>query len=341
MTIRTADSLCTVCLFRKANATGSHFAPAGLIKGTIGGRDQETAVTIDPDGPQIEHHYGRGNLNNTNPEPTPNPHVRDHIFCTLCEKDLSRYESAVLPFLNGDLQDAGKRAAFLTSAITSEANLLEPQKVHRNVFNLFFYSVAYRICLQQRLENNNCIVSANFEDQLRITLTRYLPMSVVDLGKVEINWPYDFSILTCAENTVDTATFINPNSQHTNPYLFYMGPLIALFYHNDSAVNAKVSTLPPEIIDRRYANTNTAKNVRMVQVSLPVWEKVHLGIVEYGRQQLGRTLCRGICASLGVSPDEAMRILEEKADRIAQQESVEWSIAAIKAHAVIVGKAKT
>ena len=219
MTTRTPESLCMLCLLRKANATGSHFAPNGLIKGSIGARNLEIAVTIDPHNPNpaIEHHYGSGVLSNTNPTPPPNPHVRDYIFCSQCEKQLSTTESVVLSFLNQDLKDVNKRRRFTDTEITPHATLLELPKPHRNVFNLFFYSVVWRICLQQRLENNTCVVSAAFEERIRSILARYIPMSIDELEKETIDWPYDFTVLMCPEVTVNTPAFINPNHELTNP----------------------------------------------------------------------------------------------------------------------------
>jgi hypothetical protein len=96
---------CLICHARPADAVGSHIISHFLLEdmsnGPVKGRDKEINFQITSAGstvyigrrvlPEtIEDTLGRG-LDDTDEKQ--NPYVRDNIFCTVCEKRLSAFES--------------------------------------------------------------------------------------------------------------------------------------------------------------------------------------------------------------------------------------------------------
>lgn len=311
--------LCLLCLLRKADKTGSHFVPAGLLKGTIGKRDYEEAHSIDPTDVSTASHYGRSNLKNTNPEATQNPHVADYIFCSTCEDNLAKLESAIIPLLDKEIYDQGKAANFTESKINEEITLKECKKANSSVFNLLVYSLVWRVSLQQRLDHQGILVSVPFDETLRNILNNNLEKSIDKIGKSDIQFPFRYTIITCKDITNKTATFVNPNVMLTNPYLFYVGTCLVLMEHEACAANAKVSTLPVEILDKKFLNGNKGERIKIVFVSREVWDEVEYQMVEYSHKEFTKNMVIRFAERKNISLEMAAMILQEKSDEISSQ----------------------
>ena len=144
---------CIICE-REANETGSHIAPASLIKNCVGKHYKEESYEIDVKKATVDVFFGRDNLKNTSPVIKSKPHKRDYILCKECESKLAVIESKFsVEFLSKFRED--KYTANFTKINTAHLELYVPNKIIHLDILAYFYSIIYRTCKVYEMEGRD------------------------------------------------------------------------------------------------------------------------------------------------------------------------------------------
>ncbi len=81
------DDLCLLCKVNKADKTGSHFTPSGIVKMVVGKKNSEHEVTINPGKGEVYQYFGRANLLNNDTTIRKSDNVADFIFVLIAKKN--------------------------------------------------------------------------------------------------------------------------------------------------------------------------------------------------------------------------------------------------------------
>ncbi|MDP2338928.1 MAG: hypothetical protein Q8N05_21240 [Bacteroidota bacterium] len=231
MAIRTATDTCLLCGARQSDKTGSHYTPASIIKKVIGKANYEEAYGINAAEATMSKFMGRSNLNNTDPNIRKHEHMEDYIFCSECERRLGVIEGICSPPLNELVDDlvAGNVKTKRTAKFNKYILL---GKVHPNLLIVYFYSILWRQCLQQRLDHGTIVIPQVLQDLIRDIVAQEIYKDLKGIYQTDISGFPTMTILTTMHNGDLTACFINPNTIASNPELFYIGPYIVLLWQD-------------------------------------------------------------------------------------------------------------
>ncbi len=289
---RSPDSYCLLCQVRNANAKGSHLTPNCLLKHTIGGREDYVAYSIDVEHAEIRKAAGRA-AKTADTEIVPNPHVADHILCSVCEEFFALLESEICPELNVKMREERYASQFTVTQVTKDIILKESKKASPNVFNLFIYSVLWRICIQQRFLHYESVIDPRFDQALTTTLLSAAGKTLKEITDLKVILPYPYILVTADKLDITSATFVNPNFEPSNPELFYLGRYLALVYHDFSAASSRVSILPTEVVNNSYVNHRYDSGVKVLFVDEVTWKTVNQRFVDKGAEKYNASKYRG------------------------------------------------
>jgi len=149
-TLRSQDDICLLCQINKADKKGSHYTPAGIVKREIGKRDYEELYSINSFRASTSVFRGRSNLNNTDTTIRKGDHVEDYIFCTTCEKQLAVIESDCNEKLI-QFTDTLVKGTLQIDKTRNGSKYVTLKVPTRNILIIYFYSVIWRQCLQQKI----------------------------------------------------------------------------------------------------------------------------------------------------------------------------------------------
>jgi hypothetical protein len=256
-----------------ANATGSHFAPNCIIKYTIGDRESFVAYSIDVDKAEINTAYGAAS--NPTVVVTPNPHAKDHIFCSVCEDFFGSLENIVCPEITKKIFDSRYFQQYTKTVIDSDLTKVFATKIDPNIFGVFFYSVIWRVCLQQRLATGASPINPRFERRIETVLNRFIGILPKDFSAIEVDLPYPFTIITSANEDNEGAGFINTNFEGSNSELFFIGRFLVLVHHDLAEKSVSVSILPTEVLKLEYSNRGYKDQVKIMLLADEQIEKVN------------------------------------------------------------------
>ena len=275
---RMPENSCLLCQVRKANQRGSHLTPNCLLKHAIGGREDYVAYSIDVENAEINKAVGRA-AKSSETTVTPNPHVSDFVFCSICENFFGQLESEICPQLNEKIRDEKFSTQFRITTIQKDIVLKEALKINPNVFNLFIYSVVWRICLQQRFIHFESVINPKFEQRLATVLLNSVGKTIGEIETQVIELPYPYIIISSGNLDITSATYVNPNFEASNPELFYIGRYIVLIYHDFQNESSQVSTLPVEVLNKSFINRKSNEKIKILFIDEANWEKVNLAFV--------------------------------------------------------------
>lgn len=228
---RTKDDNCLLCINEKSIETNSHLVPAGLIKSMVGKRYYEESYSIDVNKIEIDVYYGRSNLKNSNPEIKENHYSRDFWFCKNCEKRLGEVENIALPIINNDLRNENKSQNFEKIVTESNITIWKNKKLNQKVFQLFIFSLIWRLALLYRLENDTVIFSELEEDKLRTILNKYLTLDIKSLKQEQLPFelPY-FKVITSKQLNVQNINWVYTENVYKNPNIFFLNEIIVMYF---------------------------------------------------------------------------------------------------------------
>ncbi|MCU7551789.1 hypothetical protein OCK74_21895 [Chitinophagaceae bacterium LB-8] len=314
---RNQEQYCLLCNIRKANASGSHFVSQCMLSHTIGKRNSYTAYSIDASETSADVSFGRENSPST--IITPNPHTEDYIFCQQCESYFSTLESEGCNFFNEKLRNKRFEQQFKVEDLGDGNNLKVSKIVDANIINLFVYSLIWRMCLQQRLNNYESPINPQFEQKLADTLIPYIDKTKHQIKHSSIELPYPFILLTDDSIDIESATYINPNVIETNPEMFFLGRYIVLMYHNFTDISTKELVVKPELINRNYQNGNANSPIKTLYINQTHWKEINYQFVaEYSKKYLF-VVAQRIHAETGISLKNAAEFLQNRLELIKAQ----------------------
>ncbi|HTN38090.1 MAG TPA: hypothetical protein VL053_13510 [Arachidicoccus sp.] len=260
---------CLLCNERTVFNIKSHLTPAGITTNTFGERDKEHIYTIDAEEKNVEEYYGRNHPQEESTEIKQEPNSKKGIFCKKCEEDLGQYESAVQDKLNGIIDNIGRGAAINVSSANAKYVNID---IHSNILSVFFQSIIWRQCLQQTLEGKDNPLSRDQFEYLRALVVSNIAVPVKEIIKTDIIKTPKLSIFT-SYKTKEIPTFVNPHVLDTNPLIFFIGPIVLLYWLDQNQTNDfdNKTQINLKLLD----NFLTIDNARMGIVNEDRFEKIH------------------------------------------------------------------
>lgn len=234
------SEICLLCKERKVYYIKSHLTPAGITENTYGERNKELIYTIDPESKTIDKYFGRQHPQQETTEIKDEPNAKRGIFCKKCEYDFGTYESAVQNKLNDYINSIGHTVEIKrTGFFTKYANL----DFHPNVLITFFLSVVWRQCIEQIIDEMDNPISDDELEMLRVLVLEKISISIDEIIKQDIIQNPKISIFTTFD-TKNQPTWVNPHPKETNPQIFFIGPIVLLYWINQNVTeNFKSLTL--------------------------------------------------------------------------------------------------
>lgn len=150
------------------------------------------------------------------------------------------------------------------------------KKPGKNILSLFFYSVIWRQCIQQKLEFQSIFTTEEFQENLRDIIAKEIakPLNEIEQSDNFKNYP-GLIILTTYHKGDRTKSWINPNVTPSNPELFFIGAFKALIFISNN--------LTLDFSDRTALRNSTVDNELIINISAQsivgiinedLWEKV-------------------------------------------------------------------
>lgn len=218
--------ICLLCKDRKVYYIKSHLTPAGITENTYGERNKELIYTIDPENKSVDKYFGRQHPQQETTEIKEEPNARRGIFCKKCEADFGTYESAVQNELNDFINSIGHTAEIKRSGFFIKyANL----DFHPNVLITFFLSIVWRQCIEQIIDDMDNPVSDGELEMLRVLVLEKISTPINEIINQDVIKNPKISIFTTFD-TKNQPTWVNPHPKETNPQVFFIGPIILLYW---------------------------------------------------------------------------------------------------------------
>lgn len=234
------SEICLLCKERKVYQLKSHLTPAGITENTYGERNKEVIYTLDAENKTIDKFYGRQYPQEETTEIKDEPNARRGIFCKICEDNFGIYESAVQNKLNEFLNGIGDTIETKRSGFFIQYGDLN---FHPNVLITFFLSIVWRQSIEQILDDKDNPFGDEELEILRILVLEKISTSLKEIISQDIIQNPKMSIFTTS-NTKNQPTWANPSPTDTNPQVFFIGPIILLYWiGNDVTINFQQLTL--------------------------------------------------------------------------------------------------
>lgn len=244
---------CIICN-NEANATGSHIVPASLIQNCVGKHYKEESYEIDAKNADIDVYFGRDNLKNISTEIKENHYKRDHLLCQICEDNLGKIESNFSTnFLQKFRED---RFSQNFKVIQDEfgVEILTPLKYDKEEFYAYLYSIIYRFCMVNGLEEEEYFLNDSDLNKLKLYLNEYLYGDKLK-SKEYIK---EFNLIINFDRLNTDGSFIASANQFKNPYIFYFcDPILLLFI-------GKIDTKAKMLYGLYINNINNDENLKIL-----------------------------------------------------------------------------
>lgn len=319
-TARSQDDICLLCQKNKSDKRGSHYTPAGIVKREIGKRDYEELYSINSFRASTSVFRGRSNLNNTDTTIRQGDHVEDYIFCTHCEKKLAAIESdcneKLLQFT--DTLVKGTLQIDKTRNGNKYVTLKAPK---RNILIIYFYSVIWRQCLQQKILYQTTLLTDELYEALRQIIFSEISKTLKEIEQSENFAAYPrLMILTTYHRGDRTKNFINPNPINSNPQLFFIGPFNALLFKEQKvSVEFEVKTgLNISFVDNELV-LNLSSNSIVAVINENAWDKISKHLMQHELNRYLYTITMRLSKATGVPFGQAQYLLHSTAQKFITQ----------------------
>lgn len=231
---RSKTDLCLLCETELANQTNSHIVPAGLIKHMVGKRDYEESFLTNTRKGIIDEFSGRSNIKNMDAEIKPHHYTEDFWFCHNCEKRLSNIENKAIAIIDNKLRDKRLLSSF-DQKISSKGNRFISLHGFKTEFELFFYSILWRLNLKYRFNLGKKIIDSDKESLIKQIINNNLPSTAKAV--VIKNWKTIPHIILIPSDIKLSRVFIFSDDRFKNPNLFFITEFVILFFQNAFSSN--------------------------------------------------------------------------------------------------------
>lgn len=271
---------CLLCKTRDVNHIKSHLTPAGITKNTYGEKDKELIYTIDPREKEINKYYGREHPQAETTEIKQEPNARKGIFCKQCESNFGVYESAVQTRLNEIVDGIGN--GININKTVSSVKFVDVD-IHPNILTTFFQSVIWRQCVEQLLDNEDNPLTDEGLEKLRLIVLENISTPIKGIVNKDLpSNPKMLIFTTYNTQSSKTPSFANPNTANTNPLIFFIGPIVLLYWWNTNPTNDfdKITFVDKSLLTDELL----LEKAKLTIINEEVWKKIH--------QQLAETVAR-------------------------------------------------
>lgn len=261
--------ICLLCKEREVYYIKSHLTPAGITENTYGKRNEELIYTIDAQNKNVDKYFGRDYPQNETIEIKDSPNARKGIFCKKCETDFGTYEDAVQNKLIGLINGIGNSTIVYETKLEVKYSCID---IHPNILITFFLSVVWRQCTEQVLDNKDCPLNPEQFEKLRNLILINLSIPLKEIIQKAIIQNPKLTILT-TYNTKIEPTYVNPHPKDTNPLIFFIGPIVLLYWLNDNITNEFEKTI---LINQNIlVDELTLDKSKIGIINQGAWRKVH------------------------------------------------------------------
>lgn len=226
---------CIIC-DREANETGSHIAPASLIKNCVGKHYKEESYEIDVKNASVDVYFGRDNLKNTSTEIKANPYKRDHILCKECESKLAVIESKFSTEFLSKFREDKYASNFTKGTTTAHLEIYAPNKIGHHDILAYFYSIIYRTCKVYEMEGHDKYLTSEELDAIKEFIHGYL----YALDKDYTDKIKDYKLTMIFDKTSDKSWHIGTSNTFNPPYIFFLCDVIVQLYTREIPEKDKI-----------------------------------------------------------------------------------------------------
>ncbi|MEO8111288.1 MAG: hypothetical protein ABI594_14695 [Ginsengibacter sp.] len=287
---------------------------------TFGESEKEAIYTIVPHSGSVESFKGRAHPQADPDIIKPLPNTAKGIFCKRCEEAFGRLEDICQPQLNDHLQSLYKKT--LTLRRVKEALKAFSIPVPSNITILFFYTVIWRQCLQNKTDLESSILpDSQFQYLQSILLNElYKKPQEIQASQDFLAYPR-ISIFTSKQNIPDDG-WANPSFLATNPELFFLGRYSILYFKHDKNLTKNLFSLLgiPTLIQGEDINLKPRQKISEIIV---VPEKIYNQIVRINVRGASNTFMmfhiKKVAACKGLSLRESEEYLRNVISRIRNE----------------------
>ncbi len=277
--IRNNTDKCLLCNCNNADKTTSHIVPASLLEKVIGEKNKEHSYLFSnqPD-ELLEEYFGRDNKQKLFTEIKKPNFAYDFILCKKCETYFSKIESMVTPTLkNINKTFETEKKEF------NKIRYVEIQKLNPNLIRLLFYSIIWRLIIQDFVENGTFPTHIiDLESKLKNILLKYNLLQNKDLKKVEFSDNFVLKILTTKQKYYQIGNFFNYQTE--NPYFFIAGQFFIYLFDTEKQAEEKYKNF----FNKNNPILNYAENnFKVVYVDNVLYENIIKKLWEIYLQKLG------------------------------------------------------
>lgn len=264
--IRTERDECLLCKNTKAIRTNSHIVPAALLKNVIGERNQERSFLFCSNQNKVNEYFGRQFIQNKSIEKEKPNFTSDYILCDDCENYFGRLENIVNPILTN--LDVEINPDKILKIDLKDSQLRIIQNLNGGIVQLFFYSIIWRLIMQDYIDNGTIskpIIKT--EQNINEILNNFSNFNLKQLKKININNNLKLLVFTTNGKEFSISQLYNIYSE--NPFVFIAGRYILLLFDsnlelteesnfiynnakqiiNDGEDKFKISIIPYDIYD--------------------------------------------------------------------------------------------
>ena len=215
---------CLLCLTSEPNKRNSHIVPKFLTKGLFSLEHHRQTLTI--------HRTGTTRFRQDTPK-------EDFILCDNCEKRIEVIETEFAPIIR-KIHNYTKFPNDFEHIVTGQLEYLRCISVQKALYNLFFYSIIWRLSVS-RLESYGTLkLPVNAEENIRCFLQDNLCLSKNELlNKIqnEIESPdYHIVLIKPKIKTDPPGGMLSAHSYNENEHLITLVDFILFFFVREEVI---------------------------------------------------------------------------------------------------------
>lgn len=234
---------CLLCLINDPNKRNAHIVPKFLTKGLFSIEHHRKTIAI--------HKTGKSKFHQGTPK-------EDFILCGNCEKRIEVIETELAPIIK-KLHNYSKFPNEFEHVVRGQMEYLRCISVDASLYNLFFYSIIWRLSVSKLESYGTLKLPANVEENIRCFLHDNLCISKSELAikmKKEIRSPnYHFVLIKPKVKTDPPGGMLSAHSYNENEHLITLVDFILFFFVNDQVIKPPLKPI-----------TNSIDNVFLVGI---------------------------------------------------------------------------